>query len=317
MNRSPDVELVLRDYFAEDSWTAPDYVLDAVEERIIRQPQQRTWRVPWRDSTVNSYLKPIVAIAAVIVVSVAGFALLGRPSGSGVGGAASPPPSPSPIVSASPSTAASASAVVPQWFTAGIGDGGAGTLPSGSQTTRFFRPAFTFSVPEGWVNDLDTNEFFGLFPDTPANEAEFARSGGLGQHIFMGVVDSPEGLICDGVGDAVGSTAADLADSLVADEALVTSEPVDVTLGDLTGTRVDAHLDPDRAGSCPPNPDDPPATDRTDYRARFVFLDIPREGKLLIILDSVHAADFETFLAEAMPIVESFEFDLGPEASPS
>ena len=85
MNRSPDVELVLRDYFADDSWTAPDHVLDVIEERIMRQPQQRAWRVSWRDSHVNSYLKPLLAVAAIVVVAVAGFAIL-RPPGTGVGG---------------------------------------------------------------------------------------------------------------------------------------------------------------------------------------------------------------------------------------
>ena len=43
MKRSPDVDLVLRDYFAEDGLTAPDYVLDVVERRISRQPQRRMW----------------------------------------------------------------------------------------------------------------------------------------------------------------------------------------------------------------------------------------------------------------------------------
>ena len=40
MNRQPDVELVLRDYFADDGFTAPDHVLDVVEERIARQPRR-------------------------------------------------------------------------------------------------------------------------------------------------------------------------------------------------------------------------------------------------------------------------------------
>ena len=58
-------------------------------------------------------------------------------------------------------------------------------------------------------------------------------------------------------------------------------------------------------------PEDQPTKDYKDYRGRFVFLDMPGGGKLLIIVESVHAADFETFVAEAMPIVESFQFDLG------
>jgi len=302
MNRSPDVELVLRDYFADDGFIAPDHVLDGVEERIMRQPQQRAWRVLRRDAHVNSYLKPLLAVAAVVVIAVAGIAFLGRPSDSGVGGAASPAPSPSPIAPASPSAAPSAAAVFPPWFPPEGGGGGAGILPAGSVTTEAFLPGSTFSVPEGWVNDTDTADFYGLFPDTPANQTEFDSSGSVANTIFMGVVDSPGGLICDGVGDAVGSNAAELADSLVANEALVTSEPVDVTIGDLTGVWVDSYLDPAGTAGCP----------NMDARGRFVFLDIPSGGKLLIMVDSAHAADFEAFIAEAMPVVESFDFDVEP-----
>ena len=149
MNRSPDVELVLRDYFADDGWTAPDHVLDAIEERIKGQPQQRAWRVLRRDSHVNSYLKPLLAVAAVIVLAVAGIAYLGQPSDSGVGGVASPPPSPSPIAPASPSAAPSAAAAFPEWFTPESGSGGAGILPAGARTTQSFLPGSRFSVPEG------------------------------------------------------------------------------------------------------------------------------------------------------------------------
>lgn len=100
MNRSLDVELVLRDYFADDSTCAPDHVLDVIEERIVRQPQQRAWRVSWRDSHVNSYLKPLLAVAAIVVVAVAGFAFL-RPSDARVGG---PAATETPTVSPAPST---------------------------------------------------------------------------------------------------------------------------------------------------------------------------------------------------------------------
>ena len=311
MNHQPDVELVLRDYFADDGTPAPDHVLDVVEERIARQPRRPVWRFLRRDSHVNSYLKPLLAIAAVVVIAVAGFAFLGRPSDSGVGGAASPARSSSPTTSASPSAAPSAGALFPEWFTADSGSSGAGILPPGNATTQGFLPGSTFNVPAGWVNSTDTADFFGLFPDTPANKAEFGRSGNPAQGIFMGIVDTPGDLVCDGVGETHGSTAAELVESLVANEALVTSEPVAVTIGDLSGTRVDAHLDPDWTGSCASDPGGPPTKENKDYRGRFVFLDIPGGGKLLIIVDSAHAADFEALLAEAMPIVESFQFNIG------
>ncbi|HEX5012906.1 MAG TPA: hypothetical protein VFV72_02015 [Candidatus Limnocylindrales bacterium] len=235
----------------------------------------------------------MLAVAAVVVIAVAGISLLRQPSNSGVGGS-SPSPEPTP----SPSTAPSAGAVFPEWYTTNDLSA-AGILPAGKATTKRFLSGSTFNVPAGWVNTTDTTDFYGLFPDTAANKAEFGLSGSTAQNIVMGIVDSPSGLVCDGV-DVTGATAAELVDSLVADETLVTSEPVEVTIGGLTGTSVDAHVDPASAGSC-----------AKDYRGRFVFLDIPGGGgKLLIVIDSAHAADFDGLLGMAMSVVESFEFDL-------
>ena len=108
MNPNLGVDRVLRDYFADDGLLAPDHVLDVIEERILRQPQRRNWRVTWWDSNPNTNLKPLLAIAAIIVVAVAGFALL-RPSGPAVVGppasTESPGLSPSPILSPSPTSA--------------------------------------------------------------------------------------------------------------------------------------------------------------------------------------------------------------------
>ena len=146
MNRIPDVELVLRDYFADDGFIAPDYVLDVVEERIMRQPQQHAWRVLRKDAHVNSYLKPLIAVAAVVVIAVASIALLGQPSDSGVGSAVSPVPSPSPVASPPPSPAPSEGAVFPEWYTPGANSGGAGILPPGSGTTEAFLRGSAFSV---------------------------------------------------------------------------------------------------------------------------------------------------------------------------
>ena len=87
----------------------PDRVFPSIVDRVERQPQQRAWRVSWRDSTVNAYLKPILAIAAVLVLAVGGIAVIARPSGSDIGVAVpsapptlSPTPSPPPPPSAPP-----------------------------------------------------------------------------------------------------------------------------------------------------------------------------------------------------------------------
>ena len=45
-------------------------------------------------------------------------------------------------------------------------------------------------------------------------------------------------------------------------------------------------------------------------RTRVILLDVPGRGVIVIFVGSLHSADFEAFLAEVMPIVESFQFDL-------
>jgi hypothetical protein len=242
-------------------------------------------------------MKRLVLCTSIVVSILAGC-------GADVGGAASPAvtpaPSPSPAASASPS----ASAVFPTWY-AGEGNG-TGILPAGSQTTKSFVPPFTFTVPEGWVNDGDEAGFYALFPDTPANQAEFAASGGLAQAIHMGLQNDPY-FTCDAWEDNQGGTSTEIAAAMAANDALATSDPVDVTIGGLRGKQIDVQLDPAWTESCP---GDPPGSDLGDMRARGILLDTPDRGVIVIFLGSLHPADHEAFLAEAMPIIESFQFDL-------
>jgi hypothetical protein len=103
-------------------------------------------------------------------------------------------------------------------------------------------------------------------------------------------------------------TAAERVAFLVASEALAVSEPVDVTIGGLTGKQVDVRIDPDWTETCP---GDPPTSDLRDVRNRVTYLDTPDRGVIGIAVGSRHSAGHEAFLAEAMPIVESFQFDTG------
>jgi len=320
MTSERDIERLLDRWFTERPTDVADRVLDEVADRIGRQPQQRAWRVLRRDSHVNSYLKPLLAVAAVVVIAVAGVAFLGQPSDSGVGGAVTPAPSPSPaastLPSATPSAAPSAGAVLPPWYTTSETPSGPGILSAGGHTTRSFMPGFTFSVPDGWVNDTDSVDFFGLFPDTPANQAQFARSEGLAQSMAMSVYPSPW-FTCESVENNRGATAAEMVAAAMANEALAVSDPVDVAIGGLTGKQFDVRRNPDWTGTCPGDSDLPQGLDPRDERTRGIFLDVPDRGVLVMLLYSMSSAETEAFLAEAMPIIESFQFDLGPEASPS
>lgn len=313
MTPQRDIERVLERWLDDGINEMPDLVYLSILDRVERQPQQRAWRVSWRDSHVSTYTKPLAAIAAVVVIAVAGIAILGRPSGSDVGGAASPAvspaPSPSPAESSTPSAAPSTGVVFPSWYAASDSNG-AGILSAGSQATASFVPAFTFTVPEGWVNPYDDAGYYALFPDTPANATEFAASEGLANDIVMGY--PPNGgpyYRCDAWEENDGGTATEIMAAIEANDALATSESVTVTIGGLTGHQVDVQLDPGWTESCPGGPATP---ELGDMRTRTILLDTPDRGVIVFFIGSLHPAGHEAFLAEAMPIVESIQFDVNP-----
>lgn len=316
MNERSDIERTLQVWMREDAPTMPDRIVDVVARRIAAQPQRRLW--PFRRRTnVTNQIKLIAGLAAVLLIGVAGYSLL-----PGVGGPGGPPtaptasPQPTAAPTAAPTTAPTAAPTVsarwPAWFTeAAIRDAnGAGIMTAGSHATRVFRPGFTFSAPEGWVNAYDEPNFFTLFPDTPANEAAFAGSEETAQNIFMGVRYDPW-FTCESEENNRGDSAAEIVAAARANEVLVVSEPLDVAIGGLTGKQVDVRRSPDWTGTCPGDSGLPPGVDPEDERTRVILLDVPSGGVLNIFLYSRTSADSETFLVEAMPIVESFEFDLG------
>ena len=303
MKRSPDVDLVLRDYFADDGLTAPDHVLDVVENRISRQTQRRSWRLPWRNP-MSTPFKLAAGLAAVVLVAVVGWQLL---PGTTDPGTPTTAPTPSVQPTSAATAVATAAARFPAWYPpAAVADAnGAGILTPGSHATRAFRPGFTFSAPDGWVNAYDEPNYFTLFPDTPANQAEFERAEGFAQSIGMGPHTSPY-FFCDSLEDNGGATAAEMAAAVAANEAIATTGLIDVTIGGLTGKQFDVRF----TGTCPPSPDDPPGLNLAEDRIRGILLDVPNRGVIVMFVGSITSADYEAFLAEAMPIVESFEFDL-------
>jgi hypothetical protein len=304
MNSRSDIDRVLSNWMADGPAAIPDRVVDVVAARIGVQRQRRTW-LSQRRTNVTTQIKLIAALAAALVVAVVGYNLL--PGRSGVG---SPTTAPTPSASTPPSTAPTAGAVLPPWYTTDGPPSGLGILTAGSHTTRSFTPGFTFVVPDGWVNDTDEARYHSLFPATPANEAEFGRSGRLAQSILMGVEDSPW-FFCQSVEDNGGATAAEMAAAAAANEAQATTGLMDVSIGGLTGKQFDVRVNPEWTGTCPPTPDDPPGMNLRDERVRAIFLDVPDRGVIVIFVHSITSADYEAFLAEAMPIVQSFQFDLG------
>jgi hypothetical protein len=263
---------------------------------------------------MSTQLRVAIVAGALLVAALAGGVLFlgggGRPSPTAI-----PSPSPSPVAAASPTVAASAGVVFPSWWSAAGPPQGAGILTAGSHTTRSFLPAFTFRVPAGWVNDHDSADMFAMFPDTPANKDAFARSGEPAQNIVMGPHDSPW-FLCKGVENNSGDTAAEMIAAATANEALAISGLADVAIGGLTGKQFDVRRNPAWTGTCPPSPDDPPDLDLREVRSRVFLLDAANRGVIVIFVGSTTSATHEAFLAEAVPIVESFAFFVGPPPAP-
>jgi hypothetical protein len=110
MNAGRDVEELISVWLNEEATErAPDRVLD-LAGRTIDRTKQRRLGVAWKEPTLTSTAR-LLAAAAVLIVSVAGAALIGRAT-AGIGvPPASPSPTMSPSAAASPSSSVSAVAM--------------------------------------------------------------------------------------------------------------------------------------------------------------------------------------------------------------
>ena len=225
MTSERDIERVLDHWFAERPTQVADRVLDEVADRIARQPQQPAWRVPRRDSHMNINLKALVAIAAIVVVAVAGFAVL-RPSSSGIG---VPAATEAPTVTASPT--ASTSAIDCQEGIRGC----VGPLAAGIHYSSRFEPAFSYettsAVAGEWHNDLDSPAIY-----------EIDRGDPVDQYVLLwsdaSIVD-PNDQCSTNPAPGLGRKAADWIDFVTNHPGIDASEPVNIDFGGVTAQQVE------------------------------------------------------------------------------
>ena len=236
MNRRPDVELVLRDYFADDGLTAPDYVLDVVEGRISRQPQRRSWPFPGR-TKVTTQFKLIAGLAAALIVAVVGWNLVPRPDGSG----GSPTPSPSATTAASPSASVAAVPPLPEGVVSAAGTYRLHPLASALSLS------VDATVPAGWIGGPP------CCVSGPVGESNGPDGIALTFLDANSIFSDPCHWNVDGSGPgqpgdiAVGPSVDELAAALAANAAYEATTPTDVTIGGFAGKRVDLQLPP---GDC-------------------------------------------------------------------
>jgi hypothetical protein len=185
-----------------------------------------------------------------------------------------------------------------------------GPLAPGRHVSQSFRPLgggtsgqFSFTVPTGWTESEETSSGLSLWRPGVSDAASI--------RLFSNVVpvsNSPDAGCAASPADVQGTPAA-VAAWLVT--RLAVTPPIPVTIGGLSGVMVDVSDDPSLV-TCPDL-----FVDFTysggmglsgENRARLVLLDRGDGQILLISIEASDDATWDALVADAMPIVQSFEF---------
>ena len=295
MTHQRDIEHILDVWFSDGPTEAPDRAFDVVADRIERQPQRPAWRLHLRETHVHRYLKPLLAVAAVLVVAVIGYRLL--PVG-GVGGTSTSSPSPS----ASPSTS----------FACDTGTTGClGPLEPGEYTTGAFRPTMTYVVADGWTNVRDRARVYGL--QRPGGDFVF-------QVLSQNAIPE-QNSVCSAVPKAgAGNSVSDWVDFLTKHPGLDASTPTPVTIDGHAGFSLVLTVAPTWKQTCPNAlgpavmliTDSGATPDRTIWIDNQVetltILDIAGTTVIIRLESGSEPAAQPRDLAKVQPVIDSMRF---------
>jgi hypothetical protein len=223
MSTERDTARIVRSWLEEGRTTLPDWVRDDVLDRLPATPQRRS---PWparRFADMNGYVKVLAALAAVVAISVVGYALLIPGGQTGPGAQPTPSPSPSVVTStASPQPVPPTTGLMP-----------AGTYRFGE--SQFTRVPFTFTVPDGWRRD-DGN----FFTSGPGSVGDDVFGGGSDVSMAPWIVSHVYTDSCQWSGALTPVTSpADVVEALAAQTGHDTVAPAVTTLGGHPATRLE------------------------------------------------------------------------------
>jgi len=284
MTREPDFIGLVEDYLDDfEGFTPlPDATRDAIRARLPSTSQRPAWWPGWRLPHMNTTMKYAMGTAAVVVLAIAGFAVIGGTGNIG-GPGETPPPTP---------TEAPAALVV-------------GPLEAGTHMTHPSGPAnmmdVTFTVPDGW-------RAFATDIILPMGEGSSEAPDGMAL-MFFDVTGLHSDPCWHGAPDVeVGTTVDELVTALAAQSAYEVSDPIDVTLDGYSGKHLTLQLpsDPDTAG-CDYRQfivmDPGPWAQGPGNRWHLSILDV--EGKRLVIFTEDFEGTPEADRAELQAIVDS------------
>jgi hypothetical protein len=185
-------------------------------------------------------------------------------------------------------------------------------MPGGEWTPRY--GALAYTVPDGWVNVEDWPDYFRLAPAGAADDTFI--------QVVKDVVLSTRADACSATADSdAASTPEGIAAALGSTPGLDLSAAEPVTIGGLTGIRVDIALEPGWTATCPfseGRPHQELFTDRLPaegYSAGIepgernrAYLLEPEEGRTTLIVIWAKEAAFDAFVDDAATVVESMTF---------
>jgi hypothetical protein len=331
MTQKRDIDRVLSAWLADGASEMPDRLFDAVLDRIERVPQRRLARIKRRLSGIHPMTRIAVVVAAVVIVGIA-VAVLGAPPSSNVAG----PPSPSPVPPAlAPSPLAAEHPGCNSLFF-GVVDC-PGNLAAGSHTSTNFTHPITYMVPAGWAAAWDLSKSFSLEHQVDFIREGSFRSSNLWPSIY--VFPDPQAAVQDGscvvaTEPGIGSSPDALVNWVAKRPGIVASKPTDIKIGDKTGRMVDVQVASTWSRRCgmldghgdrqtPPVPyialvrGAGPGGQQSDEwewgpdrpeLQRFIFVDIGGGHSVVVVLTVPVATDFNQFVDEATPIVQTMTF---------
>lgn len=302
--RDRDIERVLEHWLIDGVNEMPDRVFQSIFDRVERQPQAFAPRLLRRLPEMNGSLRWIAAAAAVVLIAVVGFAVLGRPSDSGVGSQPTPTATPAPTPSSRATLTQRETSLFDPFGRPGQPGGRGGVM--------------TYATPEGWIYDQESPLTYTILRvgEPNADNAIFLRSDVV---LHSQAEGCPEAAL-----EGAERTPRAMADWLAAHAGVDASTPERVTIGGYEGLVIDLAMSPDWTRTCPFSSGRPavplfsdidPAPDGFDWnigpdeRMRIYLIDLG-DGRLLWIdINAVDEPSFQAMLPEATAIVESIQFD--------
>jgi hypothetical protein len=190
----------------------------------------------------------------------------------------------------------------------------ASPMPAGTYTTASFKPAVTFTVPDGWQIATDSESYF---------QVRRAGQDVVGIHLFRDPLAASQDPACPTTTQpGVGKSSTELVTWMRSLKGLTVGAPVMSTVGGLPGVAVDVRIAAGWTQSCAfanGLPTVPLLTDGVDLRwivagserLRLYLVDLPGGGTVIVDLDAFDGDLFDSLVKDAVPVLKTFRFATG------